>query len=138
MPVELFDFMQVIKALTDENRVRILMALRGRELCVCQITGMLDLSPSTTSKHLSILRQARLIDSQKKGKWVYYTTIEQDPGTPLTTDIIQLAVTHLAHSDIIEADEKHIREVISLSGTCGEDYDHFHSIAIHSVENETK
>lgn len=137
MSIQLFDFMQVIKALTDDNRVRILLALRGRELCVCQITGMLDLSPSTTSKHLSILRQARLIESTKKGKWVYYTTIENDPNNPLVGDIVSLAVKHLEHSDIIEADEKHIREVISLSDSCGNDYDTFHSIAVHSVESET-
>ena len=128
--------MLVIKALTDENRVRILMALRDRELCVCQITGMLDLSPSTTSKHLSILRQARLIESNKKGKWVYYTTLNKSPDNPLVEDMIALAVKHLGHSDTIEADENHILEVISLGDGCGENYDNFHSIAVHSVEND--
>ncbi len=135
MASQIFDFMQVIKALTDENRVRILMALRNRELCVCQITGMLDLSPSTTSKHLSILRQARLIESNKKGKWVYYTTLTISPQNPLVQDMVALAVKHLEHSDVIEADEKHILEVISLGDNCGENYDHFHSIAVHSIEN---
>lgn len=136
MADQLFDFMQTIKALTDENRVRILMALRGRELCVCQITGMLDLSPSTTSKHLSILRQARLIESHKKGKWVYYSTVEQDENS-LVADSIALVAKHLLHSNVIEADEQHIRDVISLGDSCGENYDNFHSIAIHSVETET-
>lgn len=66
------EFMSIARALSDENRVRILMFLRHGDLCVCQIIEMLGLAPSTVSKHLSILRQADLIDSHKKGRWVYY------------------------------------------------------------------
>ncbi len=68
----MFDTVTMIKAMADENRLRILMALRGKELCVCTLTELLDLAPSTTSKHLSILKQARLIESVKDGKFVYY------------------------------------------------------------------
>ena len=56
------DLMAVTKALADENRVRILMALEPKELCVCQIVELLDLAPSTVSKHMAILKQARLVD----------------------------------------------------------------------------
>jgi DNA-binding transcriptional ArsR family regulator len=48
--------------------VRILLALRGGEMCVCQITELFGLAVSTTSKHLSILYQARLVDSRKDGR----------------------------------------------------------------------
>lgn len=65
--VKLRDFMSVIKALADENRARILLALGGRELCVCQIVELLGLAPSTVSKHMSILKQARLVDGRKQG-----------------------------------------------------------------------
>lgn len=68
----MFNLLTIARALSDENRVRILMALRQQALCVCQITALLDLAPSTTSKHLSILRQSRLIESDKEGRWVYY------------------------------------------------------------------
>ena len=67
----MFDFMNITEALADENRVRILMALDQRELCVCQIIDLLQLSPSTVSKHLSILRNARLINSRKAGRWIF-------------------------------------------------------------------
>jgi ArsR family transcriptional regulator len=53
------EFMNITKALADENRVRTLLALRKGELCVCQTTE-LGLAPSTVSKHLSILYQAGL------------------------------------------------------------------------------
>lgn len=72
------DLMTVIKALADENRVRILLAVHGRELCVCQIVELLGLAQSTVSKHLSILHQARLIDSRKQGRWIFYRAAGAD------------------------------------------------------------
>ena len=65
------------KALADENRIRILGVLSGRELCVCQLIELLCLAPSTVSKHLSILKNARLIDSRKQGRWMYYRLADQ-------------------------------------------------------------
>lgn len=52
------DLMSVTKALADQTRVRMLLALRQGELCVCQITELFGLAPSTISKHLSLLYQA--------------------------------------------------------------------------------
>ncbi len=49
------EFMNITKALADETRVRMLMALREGELCVCQITELFGFAPSTVSKHLSVL-----------------------------------------------------------------------------------
>ena len=72
------DFMAVVKALADENRVRALLALCHRELCVCQITELLALAPSTVSKHMSILKQARLVDRRKNGRWIYYRLADDD------------------------------------------------------------
>jgi len=66
------EFMNITKALADENRVRALLALRKGELCVCQITELFGLAPSTISKHLSILFQAGLVESRKDGRWIYY------------------------------------------------------------------
>lgn len=66
------EFLAVTKALSDPNRVRVLMCLQGGELCVCQIMKLLGLAPSTVSKHMAILHQAGLVDSRKQGRWVYY------------------------------------------------------------------
>jgi ArsR family transcriptional regulator, arsenate/arsenite/antimonite-responsive transcriptional repressor len=66
------EFMNLTKALADENRVRTVLALRQGELCVCQITELFGLAPSTVSKHLSILFQAGLLESRKNGRWIYY------------------------------------------------------------------
>lgn len=72
------DLMAVLKALADENRVRILGAVRQRELCVCQIVELLGLAQSTVSKHVSILHQARLVESRKEGRWMYYRAADAD------------------------------------------------------------
>ena len=66
------EFMRITKALSDDNRVRTLLALRQGELCVCQITELFGLAPSTISKHLSILFQAGLVISRKDSRWIYY------------------------------------------------------------------
>jgi ArsR family transcriptional regulator, arsenate/arsenite/antimonite-responsive transcriptional repressor len=72
------DVVTIAKALSDENRVRILAILEGRELCVCQVIELLGLAPSSVSKHLSILKQARLIDGRKHGRWMYYRLADED------------------------------------------------------------
>jgi ArsR family transcriptional regulator, arsenate/arsenite/antimonite-responsive transcriptional repressor len=66
------DLLRITKALADENRIRVLMALRGGELCACQITELFGLAPSTMSKHLSVLYQAGLVESRKEGRWIYF------------------------------------------------------------------
>ncbi len=64
--------LNVTKALSDENRIRIIVSLNEGELCVCQVIELLKLAPSTVSKHISILKNANLVDSRKDGRWVYY------------------------------------------------------------------
>lgn len=60
-------------ALSDANRLRILKMLEGKPMCVCEITSVLKLAPSTVSKHLTILRDSELIHDDKDGKWVQYS-----------------------------------------------------------------
>lgn len=65
-------FMNITKAMADASRIRIILALTEGELCVCQISDMLNLAPSTVSKHISILRQAGFVKQRKDGRWIYY------------------------------------------------------------------
>jgi ArsR family transcriptional regulator, arsenate/arsenite/antimonite-responsive transcriptional repressor len=61
------------KALADGNRMRVVVALLDHdELCVCQITELLRITMATVSRHMSILHKARLVQSRKEGRWVYY------------------------------------------------------------------
>lgn len=76
--VFMHSFMRITKALADKNRIRILLALDGCELCVCQIIELLELAPSTVSKHMSVLSQAHLIKGRKEGRWRYYRLAGDD------------------------------------------------------------
>ncbi len=67
------DHLKVFKALSDKNRLRIMKMLEVRPMCVCEITAVLNLAPSTVSKHLSLLREAELVEETKDGKWVNYS-----------------------------------------------------------------
>jgi ArsR family transcriptional regulator, arsenate/arsenite/antimonite-responsive transcriptional repressor len=71
---------RITKALADENRVRVLVALRDGELCACQITELFGLAPSTMSKHLSLLYQAGLVESRKEGRWIYFRLPNGEAG----------------------------------------------------------
>ncbi|MBB5346675.1 winged helix-turn-helix transcriptional regulator [Desulfoprunum benzoelyticum] len=65
--------LNIAKALADGSRMRVIAALMSREeLCVCQITEMLQLAPATVSRHMTILHNARLVQSRKEGRWVFY------------------------------------------------------------------
>lgn len=65
-------YVNVFKALSDPNRIRIMKMLSERELCLCEVREVLALSNSTVSKHLTILRDADLLLDSKDGKWVNF------------------------------------------------------------------
>lgn len=71
-------FETVAKTVADPSRVRILKLLEGGELCVCQITTVVDLAPATVSKHLAALKTAGLVQQRRDGKWVYYRLAERE------------------------------------------------------------
>ncbi len=60
------------KALSDSTRLRIIGLLSESNLCVCEIIDILGMTQSRISRHLGILKQAGLIEEERKGKWVIY------------------------------------------------------------------
>ena len=87
---------RVLKALADPVRLRLLSLIgahAGGEACVCELVDRFDLSQPTISHHLKVLREAGLIDAERRGTWVYYRALpgvlEQLAGlfTPLEETI---------------------------------------------------
>ncbi len=105
------DFLSITKALSDENRVRVLMALNIGELCVCQIIELLKLAPSTVSKHMSILKHARLVEGEKNGKWVYYHLADDAPKA--AAEAIEWAKRHLVSEATIKRDIKNLKTIMN-------------------------
>lgn len=68
----------VFKALADPVRLRLLSLIAshaGGEACVCDLTGFFDVTGPTISHHLKVLREAGLIDSERRGTWIYYWVV---------------------------------------------------------------
>jgi len=103
----------VTKALADETRLRILMMLGETELCVCQIIEVLKLAPSTVSKHLSILSSARLVESRKDGRWVYYRSPGPEADARVRTALAWLAAS-LAEDAIVRDDRQALAAILTI------------------------
>ncbi len=87
-----------VKALAHPGRLRLLAMLQGGDLCVCQMTAVLELAASTVSAHLRDLRQAGLVTERKRGKWVHYHLVAAGPLADIVRDTLRLAEAddHLA------------------------------------------
>jgi DNA-binding transcriptional ArsR family regulator len=107
------DFLNITKALADENRLRAVMALQDGELCVCQITEFLGLAMSTVSKHLSILYQAGLVDARKEGRWMYYSLAGKEAPNAAREGVAWVRRS-LARSDRIAEDAKRLKKVLAV------------------------
>ena len=81
------DFIKVMKALSDPNRVKILKMLQHQALCVCELQAALDIAQPTVSNHLKVLEGAGLVGSRKTGLWAYYHLTE-GAGTPYSATLL--------------------------------------------------
>jgi ArsR family transcriptional regulator, arsenate/arsenite/antimonite-responsive transcriptional repressor len=103
----------ITKALADSNRLRVLVALKSQQLCVCQLTELLQLAPSTVSKHLSILASAQLVESRKDGRWIHYYL----PGAMAPLAVHQaIGWVHqsLADDAQVADDQKRLKDILSI------------------------
>src|SRR5208283_3352243 len=75
--------LDLIKLLSDESRLRILMLLTKKELCVCQIMGVLDMSQPLISRNLSLLLKAGFLKDRREGKLMFYSIKKVLPGKHL-------------------------------------------------------
>ena len=81
------DFIRVMKALSDANRVKILKLLQHKELCVCEIQAALEVAQPTVSRHLKVLEVAGLVTYQKDGLWVNYRLAAGD-NSPYASNLL--------------------------------------------------
>jgi len=107
--------LSVTKALADRNRLRALVALGRGELCVCQITELLGLAPSTVSKHLSILQQAGLVASRKEGRWIHYRLAKAAASPPPVAGAIRWVRSSVAKDEEIRRDARRLRQIKAMN-----------------------
>lgn len=102
----------ITKAISDKTRVRALFALFSGELCVCQITELLELAPSTVSKHMSILKQAKLVENKKQGRWIHYQLPEN--ASRHTEEILKWLFENLSADEQIINDGKRLKNILKI------------------------
>jgi len=100
----------VTKALANPARLRVLAALERGESCVCQLTAVLALAPSTVSAHLSELKRAGLLLDRKDGKIVYYRLATSPESRPW----LKTLFAGLKDDDALAADRAFLDRVKSV------------------------
>jgi DNA-binding transcriptional ArsR family regulator len=108
------ELVAVMKALSDEHRLRALVALDGRELCLCQLVELFGLAPSTVSRHMSILQQARLVDSRKAGRWTYFRLAENSASAE-AKGAMALVLESLARAPEIRDDGRRLTKILRIN-----------------------
>lgn len=106
-------YLAVTKAMSDASRVRILKLLEVQPLCVCQITAVLGLSPSTVSKHLSILRHAGLVEDFKDGRIVRYH-LSRENLNPFSQTVLALLKAWLNDDKKVQEDRKNVDRIVQM------------------------
>ena len=107
--------LSIVKALSDPGRIRILCALHAHgELCVCQLQEMLDLAPSTTSRHMTLLSAAGLVDGRREGRWVYYRLADEEPR-PGARAMVEWFCREAACEKLVRGDVDRLRSILKLT-----------------------
>lgn len=86
----IFEVSNLYKVFGDETRLKILNSLLYSELCVCDISEILNMSHSSISHQLKVLRDMKLVKARKSGKSVYYSLIDDH-----ILEIIKIGVEHV-------------------------------------------
>lgn len=87
---EIQNLSEMFKLFADETRLRIICAILNTELCVCDLSEILNLNQSTVSHQLQLLRSSKLVKYRKDGKQVYYSLEDAH-----IENIIKMALSHI-------------------------------------------
>jgi len=103
-------FLALSQALGEETRLRALAALQEGELCLCQIIELLGRSPSTVSKHMTVLQQAGLVECRREGRWRYYRLAARGAPGPVRA-ALRWAFASLGGDSRLAADRKRLQAI---------------------------
>lgn len=96
------DKIEIFKAISEPSRVRILMMLLQKPLCVCEITSILKLSTPTVSNHLAYLREKGFIVDEKEGKWINYRIVKNSTDMIVKHIVDSLPIWFSAEQTVID------------------------------------
>ena len=111
----------LLKALAHPVRLRMLAMLRGGELCLCQMTAVLELAASTVSAHLGDLKRAGLVEERKDGRWVFHRLADGEEASAHLEPVCR----SIARDPQVASDARLLRELrrIDVEELCRVDLD---------------
>jgi DNA-binding transcriptional ArsR family regulator len=129
------DLVEGAKGLAHPARLRLLAMLAGGELCVCQMTAVLELAPSTVSQHLSVLSRGGLVSERKTGKLVFYRLREDGAAATLVTPLLGL----LTADAIIKSDRAVVARLrrVPIAVLCAADLD-LEAVGVRARRTQTR
>lgn len=107
------NYVEVFKALADNTRLRImrLLSITDRQVCVCEIMDALQRPQYQVSKHLNILKSAKLVEGERKGTWVYYSPLKKH--SPFNRQLLKLLKDQLSDTEFLQ-DAKKLKRRLRL------------------------
>jgi ArsR family transcriptional regulator len=111
-PILIQELVDVLKALADQTRLRIIWVLlkAKSELCVCEIMDSLNKSQYNVSRHLKILKNAGLVQERKESRWVFYSLVK--PANQVQKQL--LAAIRAISEKVLAEDKKRLEKRLSL------------------------
>ncbi len=111
------DLRNTFKALSDDQRLRILMLLERKELCVCQLMGILGVAQPLVSRNLAILSRSGFLEERKEGKLRFYRISRR--LSPEKKALMNLLRKHLKDDTLILGDLETLQECTEFQKTTG-------------------
>ncbi len=107
---------EILKAISDTNRLRIINLLRSSELCVCELETLLEMSQSNVSKHLKLLSDVKIVSCKKDAQWTYYYLCE-DFKTQCS-NLVKYLFDNFDNENSFKSDRRRFEKYNELSLSC--------------------
>ena len=111
---------QLLDALTDPTRLRLLRLLRQQELCVCELVDALRIPQYKISRHLRRLRATGLVEARREGRWMHYRLSRRGGQARLMQDLLHVLCGRVDETSIGKRDDLglHRRLAAGKVGRC--------------------
>ena len=110
------DLSQFFAALADENRLRLLYLMKGGEICVCYLQGVLQTNQPKISRHLAYLKRAGLVEARRDGKWMHYRLKRLESGRE---KILSETLQRLEKEAPIKKDAQRLKQIVCCPSRYG-------------------
>ena len=110
---------RVLKALSDETRLRIMNVLLERECCVCEVMQALDISQTRASRNLGILQKAGFLKTRRDGPWIVYS-IDWKTTNQHASSLAGLLQESPSSSDVLAEDKERLKHAQRIGLGCAE------------------